>query len=241
MCVQVAQMLFRNYGGSLKQYPLTCRVPPGEGTGVPVILTRDNSTSGPFPISYQRPSLTNITVTDPGTAQGPVTSDPTFVQLVPTLDGVMTLAGANFGFNPVVTIGDLGCVVFSNSTPTPPAASAPCALSPYAPTASTLRFDFPRGVGTGIPLTLDVAGQGLPFTVIVNYKPPTITTVTLQGGATTQGGSLAVLSGRNFGQGGGANPIILLTRVNSTGGLAIFQCNPLAPQVCGMRVYVCEM
>jgi hypothetical protein len=93
----VAQMLLAIYGGARKQYPLSCRVPPGEGTGVPVVLTRDNSTSGPVTISYAPPTLTNVTVADPGSGQGPVTSAPTALQLVPTNDGLMTLAGAWLG------------------------------------------------------------------------------------------------------------------------------------------------
>ncbi len=141
------------------------------------------------------------------------------------------LSGTNFGFNPVVTIGDLGCIVFSNSTPTPPQYSSPCQLSSYTPSQSSLTFDFPRGVGTGFPLMLTVAGQTLLAPVVVSYKPPTVSAVNLVAGASTRGGSVGVLTGRNFGSNAGANAVIQLVRVNGTGARTVFECNPLAPQV----------
>ncbi len=141
------------------------------------------------------------------------------------------MAGTNFGFNPVVTIGDLGCIVFSNSTPTPAQYSSPCQLSSYTPSQSSLTFDFPRGVGTGFPLMLTVAGQTLLAPVVVSYKPPTVSAVNLVAGASTRGGSVGVLTGRNFGSNAGANAVIQLVRVNGTGARTVFECNPLAPQV----------
>jgi hypothetical protein len=141
------------------------------------------------------------------------------------------LSGTNFGFNPVVTIGDLGCIVFSNSTPTPAQYSSPCQLSSYTPSQSSLTFDFPRGVGTGFPLMLTVAGQTLLAPVVVSYKPPIVSAVNLVAGASTRGGSVGVLTGRNFGSNAGANAVIQLVRVNGTGARTVFECNPLAPQV----------
>ncbi len=56
----VGPMLLRVYDEGLFAYNLSCLVPPGEGTGVPVVVTRDNSTSGPVPLAYQPPTVATV-------------------------------------------------------------------------------------------------------------------------------------------------------------------------------------
>jgi hypothetical protein len=54
---QVAQLLLALYGPSQPQYDISCVVPAGEGAAVPVVLSRDNSTSAPVTLAYQPPTL----------------------------------------------------------------------------------------------------------------------------------------------------------------------------------------
>ena len=181
---RVSEMLQRVYPGDRTLYDISCTTPPGEGTNVSVVLTRDNSTSAPFPNSYAPPTITSVTVTASGGSS--VTYPPTAVLVVPTASGTITLTGTNFGLYPTVNITLAGvgsCVVFSSQTP----GGAGCVLATGGASYSSLSFPVPPGVGQGWVIMLTVGGQTFQPGTRMDFARPTVSSVQLVNGrASTQ-------------------------------------------------------
>ena len=79
----------------MEQDLFACRLPPGQGTDVPVDITVDGQTSSPATFSYDPPAITAVTPTR-GPAAGGV---------------LITLTGNNFGRTTTVAVGSTDCPI----------------------------------------------------------------------------------------------------------------------------------
>jgi hypothetical protein len=148
---------------------------------MPVVVNIAGQPSSPVRFSYFPPTLQNV---NPGHA--------------PTAGGTLvTLAGLNFGLNPIVYVGGKFAQVKTNSH-------------------SQITCELPSGGGTNQSVTVNVAGQisnPQPF----SYDPPAIGGISPTNGPTA-GGTLITIAGTNFGASG--NVIIGGAAANFTDGSA---------------------
>ncbi|MFZ5441974.1 MAG: IPT/TIG domain-containing protein [Myxococcota bacterium] len=75
-----------------------CTLPAGEGTSVPVVVTRDGLASNAVTLSYAAPTLARLSPAS-----------------LSTRGGLLSVFGANFGLMPTVTIGGVACPVLRAS------------------------------------------------------------------------------------------------------------------------------
>lgn len=113
---------------------VTCTMPPGEGTNVPVAITVDGQTSPPSAVSYDSPVITGVTPTRGSIAGGEI----------------ITIRGENFGATSVVAVGGALCPIESQTHD-----AIECILPPASGGAGNVRVlsggqasaDFPYSFG----------------------------------------------------------------------------------------------
>ena len=205
--------------GPTTTWALRCRLPPGQGANVPLIVTRSdgapsaaNSTAEAAPaaytLSYAPPRVDGVSVFNGGIAAGGT-------RFIVATDGssIVTLTGSNFGTCPRVS--------FATITLGYCAGGCPCADLPAAArsvvmrNSSVLTFPAPPGEGDGVFQT----GSSLGWTMLVNaggqtqssgiirvgYLPPSVFAATALGGLyPTRGGVRLTITGANFGASVGA-------------------------------------
>jgi IPT/TIG domain len=218
----VPAMLYAVYGANNVEYPVTCVVPPGQGGAVGVILTRDTSPSAPWLIAYAGPTVDTVTATDPN---APTVTTPALgtLHLAPTIGGMFTFTGSNFGLAPVVNVTSGTYSKLIGFVP---------GFPNYEPGTSrshtVLTFPVPPGEGKGWLIWVVVGDQQWANPVAFSYKPPVVTSII--SGSSTAGDGIATLNGYNFGVSvvlGAPPPTVSLLR----GDGKVFACNPLAPVV----------
>ena len=163
---------------------ISCLTPAGQGPSTLVFVTVSGQVSAPVSFAYLPPVVQSVS--------------PALVATAGTT--VVTLTGTNFGlgYNLSLTAATL---------------AGQLSITTTSVTYSSITFTMPRGIGTGVLLSLTVATQaatsssGLPLTL--SYSPPSLTSVsgsacTGQAGAVAtgcsiQGGGSITLTGSNFG------------------------------------------
>lgn len=115
-----------------------CRVGPGQGSGLPLVITVGGQDSNSLNYAYRPPLVTEVV---PGT--------------LPTAGGIpVTVRGQDFGLLPTVRIGDAACdVTFAASTHDRVVCTAPAGAAGVA----LLRVDAGNQQGNGFPLQYDAA------------------------------------------------------------------------------------
>jgi len=181
---------------------LQCKLPPGQGTDVPLFVTRDNIPSGEgVTISYLPPTLSSFDVFKPETNQWVSTNiNPNGIttMYVPTAGTRVRLHGSNFGICPRVMIGNSIPVYLQGDG----GSLCPTALTDKDSTAthSFAEFAVPEGEGISFSFVLAADDQRTDITSgqIVEYShiDPSISSITT--GIRTAGGRVTV-RGNNFG------------------------------------------
>ena len=151
-------------------YSVTCLTPPGApGTKAPVmVIAGPYNTTANVLYAYDPPTVASITPN-----KGPTTG------------GVLlTISGSSFGAPPIapvatVLIGGAVCPLVSQ-------------------TDAQIVCQQPSGVGTGLPVVVNVGAAQSNTNVTFSYNAPTITNVS-PGGGPAAGGNTLTISGVNFG------------------------------------------
>ncbi|ETL40832.1 hypothetical protein L916_08084 [Phytophthora nicotianae] len=146
---------------------ISCSVPSGQGSMLALIVTSGTTLSSPRYFSYIPPSVDWV-----GSS----------ATLSPTTGKMVTLTGANFGTNPIVSMT-------SSSN-----ASALLTITTFDHSHATVNI--PAGEGQNYTLKL-IAGNQEKSTTF-SYNPPVISSIEVVD-ATTAGGSTMTIRGENFG------------------------------------------
>ncbi|KAA0162209.1 hypothetical protein FNF27_08083 [Cafeteria roenbergensis] len=163
---------------TVSRFSLECRTPPGQGQGVPVVITRGGQASLPdFAWSYAPPSLASV---DPAAS-------------LPTTGGRITIRGSNFGISGVVLLPGISVQVESWSHDTIVAlvdAGEGATLSLEVDVAqqrsAPLPFSFAPPLITQAPATGPTVGQAGALIVGANFgvSMPTVSLVRSRLGVT---------------------------------------------------------
>ena len=160
-------------------WTFSCLIPTGQGSSVPLQLTRlpDGGMSNQLSLSYSAPSLFSV---------GGQPYSPEVLVSSPTIGKELILTGANFGPCPTVTLGTY--------------VLAPCVdgSGVLSSDQTQLRISIPAGEGTNWSFVLYSGDQPSP-PILFGWLPPTLMYVNSSSLPTT-GGVLLRLHGINFGQ-----------------------------------------
>ena len=150
---------------------IVCNAPPNEGLAKSVYVTVSGLVSNSLIVAYAAPTLVSISPTT-GLTSGSAN---------------LTISGANFGFNPVVTIGGVLCpLVFYDSSSVGGQSSLICSS--------------PVGQGTNKVVQVSVASQRSNY-LSFSYSGPVISSIYPSGGPTS-GGVNITITGLSFGSTG---------------------------------------
>jgi hypothetical protein len=144
---------------------IICNAPLGQGANISVQAFGGGTSNVVSTFSYAPPVVANLSASSSPTSGG----------------SVLTITGANFGFNRTVTIGG--------------AFATPTGLNNH----TQLQVLIPPGQGANQPIVINVSGQtnAASPAAQLNYNAPSINNV-ISNGFTTAGGT-ATLTGSNFG------------------------------------------
>ncbi|MCP5543847.1 MAG: IPT/TIG domain-containing protein [Akkermansiaceae bacterium] len=149
--------------------------PAGEGAARSVQVIASGLVSNVATFSYTPPSISAVSPTTAATSGG----------------STITLAGANFGINPIVLLNGSAPAITSKSH-------------------SLILFTMPAGQGTNLPISVIAGGQTSPAASI-SYTSPAITSISPANG-TTAGGTRITIHGSNF----GISPVVHLNGADLT-------------------------
>ena len=197
-------------------WTVRCVVPPGEGLSNPVTVFRNGvpslpASGGGATLQYAPPSIGRILTAATSGFEPVVDANGIATELkLATSGGRVRLEGSNFGFCPEVrlSIDGAGIVYTLTYCRVDPATNtlvdvtgdATWSEFTVAHDHGWLEFDIPPGQGSAWLLTVATAAQVSVVPLKFGFHPPSITGVTLPGGApSTAGGASIIVEGMNFG------------------------------------------
>lgn len=160
---------------------ITCTLPEGEGSGLPLVVNVDSQTNAQFSFSYDVPVTSGLTIGSAST-EGSSNSPSTW----------LTITGSNFGSESATVRVNIG----GTST-----------LSCGSCTRSHTHIDVrvPPGQGDGLAVNVFVESRRQDATLTFAYSPPSITSISPS--VKSSGGVDSVIYGHNFGT---VNPVVFV-------------------------------
>lgn len=185
-------------------WEVNCVMPAGEGRDQLVLIYRDNVVSADLGeanrVSYAPPEVDALEIDGKPVVRG---DDGVLSLVANTTGGSLVVTGTNFGECPGVDLG----YRWLWFPPCEPPAEAVGETDPSAYVVShtheRLELRVPPGQGANLDFTVVVAGQRSSAVIHVDFRPPSITRIDIEGGgsmASTAGGNRLVVHGWNFGQ-----------------------------------------